>query len=51
MRKHVATAKPQSLQDGRYVVIWDDANAEFSFEFGYTAGMGFRVTSYSVGPL
>jgi len=50
MRKHVATAKPQPLQDGRYVVIWDDANAEFSFEFGYTAGTGYRVRSYSIGP-
>jgi hypothetical protein len=51
MRKHVATAKPQPLQDGRYLVIWDDANAEFSFEFGYTAGTGYRITSYSIGPL
>jgi len=50
MRKHVATAKPQPLQDGRYVVIWDDANAEFSFEFGYTGGTGYRVRSYSIGP-
>ncbi|HEV2608160.1 MAG TPA: hypothetical protein VGT79_09270 [Xanthomonadaceae bacterium] len=50
MRKHVASAKPEPLQDGRYVVIWDDANAEFSFDFGYTAGVGFRVTSYSIGP-
>ena len=51
MRKHVASAKPQPLPDGRYVVIWDDADAEFSFEFGYTAGTGYRVTSYSIGPL
>jgi hypothetical protein len=50
MRKHVASAKPQPLQDGRYVVIWDDANAEFSFEFTYAEGIGFRVTSYSIGP-
>jgi hypothetical protein len=50
MRKHVANAKPQPLQDGRYVAIWDDADAEFSFEFGYTAGTGYRVTSYSIGP-
>lgn len=50
MRKHVASTKPQPLQDGRYVVIWDDADAEFSFEFGYIVGTGYRVTSYSVGP-
>lgn len=50
MRKHVATAKPQPLQDSRYVVILDDADAEFSFEFGYTAGTGYHVTSYSIGP-
>jgi hypothetical protein len=50
MRKHVATGKPQPLQDARYVVIWDDADAEFSFEFGYTAGTGYQVTSYSIGP-
>jgi len=50
MRKHVANAKPQPLQDGRYLVTWDDANAEFSFEFGYTVGMGYRITSYSIGP-
>jgi hypothetical protein len=50
MRKHVASAKPQPLQDARYVVIWDDANTEFSFEFGYTVGTGYRVTSYSIGP-
>ena len=50
MRSHVANAKPQPLKDGRYVMIWDDANAEFSFEFGYTAGVGFRVLSYSIGP-
>jgi hypothetical protein len=51
MRSHLATAKPQPLKDGRYVVIWDDADAEFSFEFGYTAAVGYRVTSYSIGPL
>ena len=50
MRKHVATAKPQPLEDSRYVAIWDDADAEFSFEFGYTAGSGYHVTSYSIGP-
>jgi hypothetical protein len=50
MRSHVATAKPLPLKDDRYVVIWDDADAEFSFEFGYTAGTGYRITSYSIGP-
>ncbi|HTA64315.1 MAG TPA: hypothetical protein VK753_02315 [Xanthomonadaceae bacterium] len=51
MRAHLASAKPQPLKDGRYVVIWDDAGAEFSFEFAYTDATGFRVTSYSIGPL
>ena len=51
MHKHVASAQPQPLQDGRYVVIRDDANAEFSFAFAYAAGAGYRITSYSIGPL
>jgi hypothetical protein len=50
MLAHVATAKPQPLKDDRYVVIWDDSDSEFSFEFGYAARVGFRITSYSIGP-
>lgn len=49
MHKHCACAQP--LQDGRYVVIRDDANAEFSFAFAYAAAAGCRITSYSIGPL
>ncbi len=51
MHKHVASAQPQPLQDGRCVVIRDDANTEYSFKFTYIAGEGYRVTSYSIGPL
>jgi hypothetical protein len=50
MRSHAASAKPQPLKDDRYVVIWDDADAEFSFEFGYSARAGYQITSYSIGP-
>lgn len=50
MRSHALKAKPMALQDDRYVTIWDDADSEFSFEFGYIAGTGYRLTSYSVGP-
>jgi hypothetical protein len=48
--KHPATAQPQPLNDDRYAVIWDDSDSEFSFEFGYTVGVGYRITSYSIGP-
>ena len=50
MRAHVAKAKPTALKDDRYVVIWDDKDAEFSFEFGYSAKAGYQITSYSIGP-
>jgi hypothetical protein len=50
MRSHVLKAKPQKLNDDHYTVVWQDAGAEFSFEFEYTASSGFRVTSYGIGP-
>jgi hypothetical protein len=50
MRSHVLHAKPQKLSDDRYMVMWQDANAEFSFQFEYVAGRAFRVTAYSIGP-
>ena len=50
MRSHVLGAKPQKLSDDRYMVMWQDANAEFSFQFEYVADRGFRVTAYGIGP-
>jgi len=50
MRAHTLKTKPQKISDDHYAVIWRDSNAEFSFEFEYVAGRGFRVTSYGIGP-
>jgi uncharacterized membrane protein YvbJ len=51
MRTHALRAKSEALQDGRYMISWHDTDTEYSFEFSYTEGKGFRVTSYSIGPL
>ena len=50
MRSHVLHAKPQKLNDDRYMVMWEDADAEFSFQFEYAGGRAFRVTAYGIGP-
>jgi hypothetical protein len=50
MRTHVARAKLQALPTGTYVLVWHDAGAEFSFEFDYIDGTGYRVRSYTIGP-
>jgi hypothetical protein len=50
MRWHVPRAKLDALKDGRYVLIWQNEDAEFSFDFEYKAGRGFRVSSYGIGP-
>ena len=50
MRSHALKAKPQKVTDDHYTLIWQDANAEFSFEFEYTAPRSFRVTAYGIGP-
>jgi len=50
MRSHVLKAKPQKINDDHYSLIWQDANAEFSFEFEYTLPRGFRLTAYGIGP-
>lgn len=50
MRSHIAKAKLQALKDEAYVLIWHDAGAEFSFEFTYIAGTGYRVRAYNIGP-
>lgn len=50
MRSHALKAKPQKVSDDHYTLIWQDSNAEFSFEFEYIAGGGYRVTAYGIGP-
>lgn len=50
MRSHALRAKPQKVNDDHYTLIWQDSNAEFSFEFEYIAGGGYRVTAYGIGP-
>ena len=50
MRSHALKAKPQKVSDDHYTLIWQDANAEFSFEFEYISGRGYRLTAYGIGP-
>jgi hypothetical protein len=50
MRAQVLKTKPQQISDDHYSLIWRDSNAEFSFQFEYVAGSGFRVTAYGIGP-
>lgn len=50
MRSHVARGKVSKLTDGRYVVMWRDAGAEFSFEFGRAGRGGYLVRSYAINP-
>lgn len=50
MRSHALKAKPQKVSDDHYTLMWQDSNAEFSFEFEYIAGGGYRVTAYGIGP-
>ena len=49
MRSHVLDAKPQKVSDDHYVVVWQDADAEFSFHFEYMPPGGYRVTAYLIG--
>ena len=50
MRAHALKAKPLRISADHYALIWQDADAEFSFEFEYTPPRGFRLTSYGIGP-
>jgi hypothetical protein len=50
MRAHIPKAKLQMLKDGRYILGWHDADAEFGFEFDYVDGKGYRVRAYTIGP-
>jgi len=50
MRSHALKAEPKKASDNHYTLIWDDANAEFSFEFEYGQDHSFRVTAFLIGP-
>jgi hypothetical protein len=49
MRAHALKSKPQKISDNHYAVIWQNADAEFSFEFEYASPHGFRLTSFLIG--
>ena len=51
MRSHIPRAKLTALDDGGYILVWRDAGTEFSFDFAYIDGTGYRVRSYSIGPV
>jgi hypothetical protein len=51
MRSHIPRAKLTALDDGAYILVWRDAGSEFSFDFGYIDGTGYRVRSYNIGPV
>ena len=50
MRAHIPKAKLKALDDGGYFISWRDANAEFSFDFAYVEGTGYRIRYFSIGP-
>ncbi len=50
MRTHIPRATLKPLEDGAYFIFWRNGGSEFSFDFGYTDGAGYRVSSYSIGP-
>jgi hypothetical protein len=51
MRSHIPKAKLTALDEGSYILVWRDDGAEFSFDFGYIDGTGYRVRSYNIGPV
>lgn len=50
MRTHIPKAKLKTLQDLGYFIFWRDANTEFSFDFAYVEGKGYRIRSFNIGP-
>ena len=50
MRSHIPRAKLQVLKDGVRELVWYDTDTEFSFEFAYSDGTGYRVHAYNIGP-
>ena len=51
MRSHIPRAKLTALEDGAYMLLWRDAGSEFSFDFAYIEGTGYRIRSYNIGPV
>jgi hypothetical protein len=49
MRAHLAKAKAESLDNGRYLISWVDGNSEFTFMTEYLDTIGWRVRSYGIG--
>jgi hypothetical protein len=49
MRAHLAKAKAESLDNGRYLISWVDGNSEFTFEMEYLDRVGWRVRAYGIG--
>lgn len=50
MRSHIPKAKVQAMPSGGYLLLWHDSDLEYSFEFDYAEGTGYRLSSYSIGP-
>lgn len=50
VRSHILDVTPQKVSDDRYTVVWQDANAEFNFQFEYMPTRGYWVTAYSISP-
>jgi len=50
MRMHIPKAKLKALNDGGYFISWRDANSEFSFDFAYVEGTGYRIRYFTIGP-
>jgi len=50
MRAHIPRAKLKTLDDGGYFIFWRDANTEWSFDFAYVEGTGYRIRYFTIGP-
>ena len=50
MRSHALRTKPQQISADHYIIVWHDEDLEYSFEFEYAPGQGFRLTAYLIGP-
>jgi len=50
MRMHIPKAKLKALDNGGYFISWRDANSEFSFDFAYVEGTGYRIRYFTIGP-
>ena len=50
MRTHIPKAKLKALDNNGYFISWRDANAEFSFDFAYVDGTGYRIRYFTIGP-